>query len=203
MRVRDAGTRRVYTRRLRTVHAALALLSSTVVAITAIGSFAHGSPGLGVVSGGVVLGAGLLLCGGILRRAVVVTPGWVTVRGLLTTRRIPAAAVARFEPPAPYGKLWGSGLRIVLADGTTRTCGAFTNTPVDVAPAGVAESDELNGWLALQAGGSVGAARLPDRRPDGAWRTAAWYGWLGLLALFVLSCLVVVLAAMSDPAFGT
>lgn len=202
LKVTHGGTRRVYTRRLRTVHVVLVLVMSTVGVVGFVPEIAPGHPRATVTIGSVVFLVGLSFCAAILRRAIVVTPGLVAVRGLVTTRRIPAAAVARFEPPPPYGKLWRPGLRIMLADGDMLTSGAFCSEPVDSASTGVAECNELNTWLAVQAQASETATGLPARPTGFSWRKALWCCWVTLVCLFGLSCAMVVVTALTDPTFG-
>jgi hypothetical protein len=204
VKVTQDGARRVYTRRLRTGQVAFALFMTTVLAIGPTEEFVDGNHALAAVVAGVVFVAGLLFCGALLRRAIVVTPGLLTVRGLVTTRRISASDVARFEPPAPYGKVFGRvALRIVMRDGRIRTVGVFANTRVDGNGAGGAECRELNQWLARQGTHPDGElAPLPARRHDSRATTASWFCWLVLLAFFAAGCLVVVLSAVLDPAFG-
>jgi hypothetical protein len=204
VKVTQNGERRVYTRRLRTVQVAAALLVATVLAIGPTDEFVIGNHALAAVIAGAVFVAGLLFCGALLRRAIVVTPGLLTVRGLVTTRRIPVLDVARFEPPAPYGKVFGRvALRIVMKDGRVRTVGVFANTRLDGNAAGAAECRELNQWLARQGGRADGEfAPLPDRRHDSRATTAGWFSWLVLLTSFAVFCPLVVLSAVVDPTFG-
>jgi hypothetical protein len=180
---------------------AVILFLGTVLSIGPVDGF--GSHRIAATAAGVVFGVSLLTCIAVLRRAIVVTPDLVTVRGLLTTRRIPAATIARFEPPPSYGKWWRPGLRIVLTDGRIRTSGAFTNTPVDGGRTGTPETDELNLWLALRSpDGASTADTLPDQREADRWSLFIWRGWISLLTVFALMCLAVVVTAMTDPTFG-
>ena len=197
------GDRRVYTRRLRTVHVALTLFVTMVVAVGPTSEFVVGNHGVAATIAGATFTAGLLGCIGLLRRAIVVTPGLVTIRGLCTTSRVPAWEVARFEPPKPYGKVFGRvALRVVLVDGRVRYGGCFTNTRIDGGGVGVEECAELNRWLALHAGYPDPTGVLSDRRVDPRWTTVVWVSWLVVVALFALFCLLVVLSSMTDPSFG-
>jgi hypothetical protein len=202
VKVTEGGERRVYTRQLRTVHVALILFISMVVAVGPTGEFVIGNHALAATIAGVTYAAGLLSSVAVFLRAIVVTPGLVTLRGLCTTRHIPAWEVARFEPPRPHGKVFGRvALRVVLVDGRVRYVGCFTNTQVDAGDVGVEECKELNRWLALHTGNPAPGA-LPDRRSDRRWRTVAWVSWLVLVAAFALVSLLVVLSTMTDPSFG-
>jgi hypothetical protein len=174
VRVTEGGARRVYTRRLRTAHVAILLVLTTALALGPPSELIAGDHALAVTIASVTFLAGLLGCFAILRRSVVVTPGLVTIRGLLTTRRVPAADVARFEPPPPYGKVLGRvALRVVLMDGQVRHSGCFTNTEMDRDGAGREECAELNAWLAVQHGSTDQPAALPDRRPSEGGRAGA------------------------------
>jgi hypothetical protein len=190
--ITHGGERRVYTRRLRAAHAALVLMFSGVFVVGPIGeSVGHHDWGR-VVAAAVVLTVGCLLAAAVLRRGIVVTPGRVTVRGLVTTRHLPVSDVDRFEPPLPYGKIFGRvALRIVLHDGRVRTSGAFTNTPVDAgATAGRRECDELNRWLALERGTSPETVELlPDHVPDARLRRVVACALVALGAAFAVLCL--------------
>ena len=200
VRVSDDGERRVYTRRLRTVHVVLLLIVGVTLAVGPTAEFVEGDHALAAAIAGTTFAVAVLGCVGLLRQAIVVTPGQVAVRGLCTTRRIAAVAVARFEPPVPYGKRIGRvALRIVLVDGRALRSRVFTNTPLDGDGVGVRECDELNEWLALQAG-ALGS--LPRRVPDPVVHRVAWGTWLLLVGSLALFSMLVVVTAMTDPAFG-
>jgi hypothetical protein len=200
LKVTQAGARRLYARRLRTVHMAFILFFGTLFSIGPFGGV--GNHRVAATAGGAIFGIALLACIAVLRRGIVVTPDLVTVRGLVTTRRIPAATIARFEPPPGYGTWWRPGMRIVLTDGRIRTCGAFTNTPVDAGRAGTRETDELNLWLAARSESGASTSALPGKREEDRSVLLVWRGWLTLLTLFALMCLVGVVSALTDPAFG-
>jgi hypothetical protein len=201
VKVTRGGARRVYRRRLRTVHVAVILVLGTLFSIGPTDG--GGNHRVAATVAGVVFGISLLACGAVLRRGIEVTPDLVTVKGLLTTRRIPAAMIARFEPPPAYGKWWRPGLRIVLIDGHMRTSGAFTNTPVDHGETGTPETNELNRWLALRSPEAASTADpLPDQRGDDRSSLLIWRGWILLLTVLALMCLAVVVTEMTDPTFG-
>lgn len=202
VRVTDGGARRVYTRRLRTVHVAMLVFTSSVVAIGPASEFGADDPAVRTTIVVLAAVAGVLGCVALTRRAVVVTPGLITIRGLLTTRRIPAEDVVGFEPPVPYGKVVGRvALRVRLVDGRAFSAGVFANTPLDRNRAGRHECDELRRWLALENGRADRAEDLPQRH-DPAWARALWASWLCLLTLLALFCALVVVASLTDPAVG-
>jgi hypothetical protein len=201
LKVTQAGARRLYARRLRTVHVAFILFFGTLLSIGPLDGV--GDHRVAATAGGAIFGITVLACIAVLRRGIVVTPDLVTVRGLVTTRRIPAATIAGFEPPPAYGTWWRPGMRIVLTDGRIRTCGALTNTPVDAGHAGTRETDELNLWLAARSeSGASTTSALPGKGEDDWAVRLVWRGWLTLLTLFALMCLAGVLSALTDPAFG-
>jgi hypothetical protein len=186
---------------LGTAQAVLLLFSGVMLAIGPTSEFVVGDHQLAAAIAGIGVAVTLLAAVRVLRRGIVVTPGLVVVRSFCTTRRLAAAEVARFEPPVPYGKVFGRvGLRIVLVDGRVRYCGAFANTRLEGHGVGVEECDELNRWLALQTGAAPGP--LPGRQPDSLWVSLAWWTWLCLIGQFTLFCLYGVFLEMTDPAFG-
>jgi hypothetical protein len=200
VKVTRSGARRLYTRQLRTFHVAVILFLGTCFSIGPVNGV--GSHRTAATAAGVIFGVSLLACIAVLRRGIEITPDLVTVRGLLTTRRIPAATIARFEPPPTYGKWWRPGLRIVLTDGRIRTRGAFTNTPVDGGRSGTPETNELNLWLALRSPDATSTAdTLPDQREVDRYSLFIWRSWILLLRVFAMMCLAVVVAAMTDPTF--
>ncbi|WP_346619567.1 hypothetical protein [Blastococcus montanus] len=87
---------------------------------------------------------------GVYWAAILVEPGWVTVRRALWTHRVPASEVDRFEPPRTYGSFRQTGLRVVLRDGRVLSGTAFNKGPIDSDSVGRAEAAELNAWLAMQ-----------------------------------------------------
>ena len=174
-----------------------------MLALSLPSEFVVGNHALAATMASVILAAGLLICIALLRRATMVTPGLVTIRGLCTTSRIPAWEVARFEPPPPYGRVFGRvALRVLLTDGGVRYSGCFTNTPVDGDGVGVEECNELNRWLALQTSSGYGTEALPDRRRNSRWTTLLWVSWLVLVAFFAVFCVVGILGVIADPSFG-
>jgi hypothetical protein len=199
VRVSTDGLRRVYARRSRTVLAALVLFMASVIAAGLGSEIAATNP-----SGARAIGVGLFALGltiayRLVRMAVVVSPGLVTVRGLWGNRSVPAGDVIRFDPPPPYGAFRQSGVRVRLTNGRTLTAVVYQVGQLDGPSVGVAECAELNCWLHSQKG-SVDDPTLPDgRRLAGAARVA-WFVWLGVLGLLLLLCgaLVVDLLVTAD-----
>ena len=185
VRVSADGLRRVYTRRSRTVLAALVLFMASVIA-AGLGSEIAATDPSGARALGVGLFAlGLLVAYRLVRMALIVTPGRVTVRGLRGNRSVPAGDVARFEPPPPYGAFRQSGLRVILTSGRTLTAVVYQVGQLDGPSVGVAECAELNRWLDLQTSGPVDDA-LPIEHGLTGMARVAWWAWLGCLAMVLL-----------------
>ncbi|WP_147251953.1 hypothetical protein [Blastococcus sp. TF02-09] len=162
------GTRRVYTRRARILLAALVLVMASVCALGLGSEIAVTDVAVGRVVGFGILALGLLTAHRLMRMAIVVTPGRVTLRGLWRTRMLSAGDVVRFEPPPPYGMgtLRHSGLRVVLTDGGAVSAGVFEVGQIDGPSVGVAECAELNHWLRFQGGLDGSAIRVPASTTD-------------------------------------
>jgi len=199
VRVADAGALRVYTRRLRFGQATAAWVVVTVVAflLCAMLGRRHHAAAMTVVC--ILFALGLLLCARLVRRAIVVTPGSIMLRGLIRTRHLPAGDVARFEYPPRTFEHYGKGLRIVLVDGSVLYSGVFAPNQFDTKRVGEAETDELNTWLAQQAGSTLPAASLPGRRPEQGWRRVRGYAGVACASVVSLLCVLLVVAALNDP----
>jgi hypothetical protein len=198
VRVADSGALRVYTRRLRYGQATAAwVVIALLAAMSSVTLGRHHAAAITVVC--VLLALGLLFVARLVRRAIVVTPGWVTLRGLIRTRYLPAANVSRFEYPPRTFTSYGKGLRIVLVDGRVIYSGVFAPNQFDSKLAGVAETDELNSWLAQQGGSTVHVASLPDRRPEHGWSRGLRYGGIALAFVVSVLCVLVDVAVLNNP----
>jgi hypothetical protein len=105
-----------------------------------------------------------------------------------------------FDPPAPYGRFWGNGIRVVLNSGRTVATGVFVTSPATPAP-GVAQTSELNDWLAeVRLGGPVPKALNPVR---GGFldtvRKPAWIAPALLLCGLLLFELIAAIGTLVDP----
>jgi hypothetical protein len=102
-----------------------------------------------------VLAGGVCITYGAIRSGILVEPGRMTNRRMLTTNRVSSRDIARFEPPPAYGAIRRTGIRIVLFDGRVLSATAFTKGKMDNDSVGVAECAELNAWLENQNHGHV------------------------------------------------
>ena len=143
------GTVRLYTRGTRTVLVVVVLFMTVVLAIGPTTEF-FADLGTALAVGCLVLALGVTLAVRIQRMAIVSSPGRITIRGVWATRTVAASEIVRFEPPRAYGALRRTGLRVVLTSGRVLYADAFNKGPIDDDAVGVAESAELNRWLAGQ-----------------------------------------------------
>lgn len=185
-RVTHHARRRVYTRRLRTIQIAFLLFGTALAVAGPVGEFMMGDPERGPKVAGVVTLCGLLLAFRWWRAAIVVSPGKVTIRGLLRSRTLDVQSVARFVAPAPYGRLWHTGMRICLINGKVRRAGVFAPTPIDGGVVGSEEAAELNLWLRTQQQGADPAPELPTPSKGSTGARIAWGLWVGFVALLAL-----------------
>lgn len=203
VRVTHQGLRRVYTRRIRTVQVAFLLFATALAIAGPIGELMMGDPVAGPRVAGVVTAIGLLMAFRWWRAAIVVAPGSVTIRGLLYSRQFDVNSVARFEPPAPYGRLWHTGMRVCLSDGRVRRAGVFAATPIDGAAVGSEEAAELNWWLATQRENASQAGNLPTPQKGSLGARVAWGVWVGIVAFLALITVTFGLAGVDPSQYGS
>ena len=175
------GTYRVYTRRQRTFLAALVLVAGCALAAAVARGLATGDGG---VAGCTLLGLALLVAYRFQRLAVVATPGVLVLWGLRRTRHIPVGDIVRFEPPLhERSSLRHSGLRVLLTSGETVSAGVFHRSDEDADDMGLAETAELNLWLAAQKDPTGRPATLPPWSPLSGAAAVIWKAWAGLLGV--------------------
>jgi hypothetical protein len=196
------GQRRFYSRRLRTLHFALILFGTLVLALGPTSEFASDDPELFRRSCILVLIVGLTACWRVLRRGVVATPERVVVRNLLWFRVIPTANIESFGQAAGYGLHLGrGGMKIRTIRGKTIYASVFVTTPVDAGSrVGATEADELNAWLAAVRNGRrfPAGSLIPEWKAyGGVWPQRLWLLFLlGIIAFFLFA----IVPALLDPA---
>jgi len=183
VRIRSAGTERVFTRRYRTVLFAFEVVFGGIFAIGPTSEFWADDPeGIRIATAAVTLVFGLMAWRTLALR-ITVRPGGVTVRNFWATRRVRTDDVLRFDPPR--GAVRG-GIRLVKRNGRFISASAFgTMSSYEPPDRGVRETAELNAWLADQ-----GAARPPLRplSPPSRGSTLGWRVWLaGLWCVSILA----------------
>lgn len=136
----------------------------------------------------------------VLRAGIVVDGAHLLVRSVAQTTRLAGSDIRMFDAPAPYGRLWGNGIRIVLNSGRTIATGVFGATPATPTP-GVAQTSELNDWLAeVRLAGPVPRTLHPIR---GGFldtvRRRAWIAPALLLCGLLFVELVGTIGTLVDP----
>ena len=177
VRVRGAGTVRVFTRRYRTVLFALEIVFGGILSIGPTSEFWAGDPAGIRISTAVVALAFAVAAWRTMALGITVRPGRVTVRNFWATRRIRAGDVLRFEPPR--GVIRG-GIRVVTKNRRFISASAFgTMNSFERADRGVRETAELNAWLA-----SAQSSSPPPVRPlrgSGSGSPLPWRAWLAVV----------------------
>lgn len=199
LRVSPDGSRRVFGRRTDLVLCALVIALTLVVSIGPTGEIFAGEPG--PLRGAMLAVAvpGFTLAWRIFRRRVVVDSDLVEVRNLFRTVRCPAHDIASFAPPAPYGRLWRTGLRLNRVQRPPLYCDAMYSNPVSPSY-GVDVAAELNAWLDDR---RHGRPALPRARNVLGGTT--WFLWWALKIIVVVEMTVAVLVLVTglvDPTFG-
>ena len=190
------GSRRFYSRQLRTLHFAFVPFVTVVLTAGAASEFAAGNVSDFRWASRCLVGVGCLIGWRVLARGLSVDPDRVVIRNMLRTRTIRTQEIESFGETAMYGRaLFRTGMPVVLRCGHVRYANVFSATPLDT-DTGSAEAQELNEWLRDVRGG----VRFPpgSLRPFGS-RDGLWWAWLTVLLLFTGVCLLILGDTLLHP----
>ena len=199
IRVDREGTRRFYSRRLRTTQITFALILTFVLAIGPTSEWAAGDADSYRLSSIGVMLVGLTVSWRLLRRGLLIDRDRLVIRNLLRFRSVPLDHVVEFRSSRSYWLSLRPGLQISLVSGRKRYANAFSNTPADGNPAGTREATELNSYLD---GRRTGQPREEHLVPE--WQITgnvwAYRAWLLVPTSLLLGILVLLVATAVDPA---
>jgi hypothetical protein len=194
------GSRRVFTRRYRTVYIALFSFIGGIVAAGPTSEILDAQSlrwALASVTAGTVL-----ICYRVFRLGIVAEPGRLVVRNYVRWHALTSKEIDRFEPPSEKAFALRTGLRLIRRDGRQISCSAFSRMNQFESPdRGCLEAAELNAWLEDERNDVLPLSLEPRcrlTRPQRFW----WRLWLGVLVLEIILILGLVLPLLADPSLA-
>ena len=200
---KNGQNRRGYAQGSRRFLVACLLVGCTAIALGPAADLAVDDPGAARAWTLVWVAITVLAAGRILHMGIVIHPDRVIVRNFWRSWSLPSSIIRGFLPPPPYGALRRAGLCIDLTDGRTVTASAFAKGKLDGEAVGVAESTELNDWLAGRVMDVSTLQSMPPLRPVGSgdifWRAVG----TSLLVAEFLCCGGLIASGLSDPTWAS